>query len=149
MKKVKTSVDGLTLIRTFEGFRPTSYKDQGSVWTIGFGHTKSVSKGMTCTIAQAEQYLADDLLIVEACINSTVKVPLKQCQFDALASFTFNLGCMNFVESTLRDYINMGRFVTASEQFPKWNHIGKVSDPGLLRRRLAEQKMFNGAYNGL
>ncbi|OCY91085.1 lysozyme, partial [Acinetobacter pittii] len=106
-----TSNAGLNLIKGFEGKRLNAYDDGVGVWTIGFGTIKypngvRVKKGDTCTEQQAETYLKNDLTKFEVAINKLVKVPLTQNQFDALASFTYNLGETNLANSTLLKKLN-------------------------------------------
>jgi len=137
------SQNGLNLIETSEGCRTTAYQDSVGVWTIGYGHTSNVSPGETCTLQQAEEWLQQDVSGAEYVVNTVVKAPLNQNQFDALVDFVFNLGSGNFQSSTLLKLLNAGDYQGASNEFPKWNHAGGVVVPGLTTRRLAEQKLFN------
>lgn len=137
------SATGRALTEFSEGFRSTAYQDSGGVWTIGYGHTKGVTKGMTCTQAQADQWLADDVKEASDAVNKLVQVPLNQNQFDALVDFVFNLGIGNFQGSTLLKLLNQGDYAGASNEFPKWNHDNGKVVAGLTIRRLAEQKLFN------
>ena len=87
------STAGIDLIKHFEGCRLTSYQDSVGVWTVGFGHTGSdVRPYMHITEEEAEQLLKDDLVRFEKCVNDLVKVDINQNEFDALVSFSFNLG---------------------------------------------------------
>ncbi|HDI1575870.1 lysozyme [Acinetobacter baumannii] len=146
MSKV-TSSEGLNLIKGFEGKRLTSYDDGVGVWTIGYGTIKypngvRVKKGDTCTERQAETYLKNDLNRFEVAINKLVKVPLSQNQFDALASFTYNLGETNLANSTLLKKLNKGDYQGAADQFLVWNKAGGKVMKGLVRRREAERALF-------
>ncbi|MFX9712885.1 lysozyme [Acinetobacter baumannii] len=146
MSKVTSSV-GLNLIKGFEGKRTVSYDDGVGVWTIGYGTIKypngiRVKKGDTCTEQQAEDYLRNDLAKFEAAINKLVKVPLTQNQFDALASFTYNLGETNLANSTLLKKLNKGDYQGAADQFLVWNKAGGKVMKGLVRRREAERALF-------
>lgn len=142
-----TSNAGLNLIKGFEGKRTKAYDDGVGVWTIGFGTIKypngvRVKKGDVCTDKQAEEYLRNDLAKFEAAINKLVKVPLTQNQFDALASFTYNLGETNLANSTLLKKLNKGDYQGTADQFLLWNKAkGKVLD-GLTLRRKAERALF-------
>lgn len=137
-----TSSNGCAFIEKWEGCKLTSYQDGGGVWTIGYGHTHTVTAGQSITQAQASQFLTDDLQPVELTINSNVKVTINQNQFDALASFAFNLGNSELTGSTLMKLLNRGDYSGAVDEFPKWCHDdGKVVQ-GLLDRRLAEQSLF-------
>lgn len=140
---MKTAKPGRDLIKDFEKLRLVAYlPTPDDVWTIGWGHTKGVKQGDVCTVEQAEQYLTEDLDWSEWAVNTLVKVPINQNQFDALVSFTFNLGAGNFSQSTLLRKLNGGDYVGAALEFPRWNkQAGKVL-AGLVRRRKAEQTLF-------
>ena len=136
------SIAARGLIASFEGFSATAYQDAGGVWTIGYGTTKDVKEGDTCTRDEADAWLARDMQDAEDCVNDAVMVPLTQCQFDALVSFTYNVGCGNFKSSTLLKLLNSGDALGASRQFLAWNKIkGKVSK-GLTNRRMDEMNLF-------
>ncbi|MFW1762637.1 lysozyme [Acinetobacter calcoaceticus] len=144
---MKTSNAGLNLIKGFEGKRLNAYDDGVGVWTIGFGTIKypngvRVRKGDTCTEQQAEDYLRNDLAKFEAAINKLVKAPLSQNQFDALASFTYNLGETNLANSTLLKKLNKGDYQGTADQFLVWNKAGGKVMKGLVHRREAERALF-------
>lgn len=144
-----TSQTGINLIKSFEGLRLTAYQDSVGVWTIGYGHTSGVYAGMTITEAQAEAFLKSDLKTSENAVNSKVTYAIKQHQFDALVSFTFNLGSGNFGSSTLLKKLNQGDINGAADEFGKWIYAGGQVLEGLVRRRAAEKELFlNGSFNG-
>ena len=99
MANRKIGQAGLNLIKQFEGCRLFAYQCAAGVWTIGYGHTAGVKKGMTITQAQADAYLKQDCRKFESYVNSAAYVPitanLNQNQFDALVSFAFNCGAGN------------------------------------------------------
>ena len=136
------SKKGLELTKNFEGCKLRAYKDIGGVWTIGYGRTIGVKEGQTCTQAQAENWLLDDLQVCVSAINQRVHVQLTQGEFDALVDFAFNLGAHALFGSTLWKYIEAGDFDHAAEQFPRWQHAGGKKVAGLLRRRMAEKALF-------
>lgn len=142
---------GLAIIREFEGFSSEAYPDPasgGDPWTIGYGHTKDVQPGDTCTLAQAEQWLREDAAEAEDAVDRYVTVDLTQGQRDALVSFVFNLGSDNFRQSTLRRKLNAGDAAGAAQEFKRWNKgAGKVM-AGLVRRRGAEAALFAGPHDG-
>lgn len=141
---MKISKQGIDLIKKFEGFKPYAYLCPANILTIGHGHTRGVRLGQTCTEAEAEQFLIEDLELAEAEVNKVAeKVDLTQGQFDSLVSFTFNLGAGNFKNSTLRrKVLNNPADPTIMGEFGKWVYVrGKVS-PGLQRRRLEESKLY-------
>ena len=103
-------------IKNHEGLRLTAYKDGGGVWTIGYGHTGSdVREGLTIPLSEAERLLTRDLRVAEGHVNDAVKVKLTQNQFDALVSFTYNLGGGAFRSSTLLKLLNAGDYEWALE----------------------------------
>ncbi len=141
---MKASDRGLALIREFEGCSLEVYDDCGGKPTIGVGHL--IRKGecfKKIDETEATRLLCSDLEEAEACIESLVNVALSQNQFDALCSFVFNLGCAKLSGSTLLRLLNGGDYAATAEQFPRWCKVGKNDVPGLLRRRLAEQLLFN------
>jgi lysozyme len=144
---MKTSQHGLDFIKKHEGFRSKAYPDPGSrdgkPWTIGYGHTRNVHKGMVITKTQASSFLRTDLRTAEKAVNGAVKVGINQNQFDALVSFTFNVGTGAFKRSTLLKRLNAKNYTGAAEQFARWNkNDGRVMK-GLVKRRKAEAALFN------
>ena len=110
----KLSAKGLQMIKNKEGFKEKAYKDQGGIWTIGYGHTGNVKPGDTVTKEQAEQTLRNDVSRFEKCVNKHVKVPISQNMFDALTVFCYNIGEGAFAGSTLLKKLN---FFHLSEDF--------------------------------
>lgn len=137
------SSNGEALIKSFETLRLIAYPDGGNVMTLGWGHTAGVKEGDTCTPEQAEDWFQHDVGVVVGALNADVMTNLSQCQFDALCSFTYNVGVGAEAHSTLLKLLNQRRFAEASAEFPKWDHDNGVEVAGLKRRRLAEQAMFN------
>ena len=143
------SNSGLNLVKSHEGLRTTAYRDPVGVWTIGYGHTASVKPGQNISEAQAEQLLRKDVGWAEDAVRAKVKVPLTQGQFDALVSFTFNLGAGALGRSTLLKKLNAGDYAGAQAEFGKFVHAGGRVLPGLVRRRGDEAQLFgNRAPNG-
>lgn len=139
---MRTSQDGISLIQGFEGCRLTSYQDGGGVWTIGYGRTAGVCAGMTITMDEANDFLVEDLVQTENFVNVYVTVPLSQHQFDALVSFTYNLGSGSLKRSTLLRLLNLGQYQNAADELLKWDHDNGVRVPGLTRRRNTERDLF-------
>lgn len=142
-----TATAGLALIKAAEGLEVEAYPDPGNPetgepWTIGYGHTRGVRPGDTCTEEQATEWLREDLRAAEASVRHLVDVPLSQGQFDALASFVFNVGAMAFANSTLLRLLNEGDTAGAAEQFKRWNRGASGVLPGLVTRRAAERALF-------
>lgn len=138
----RTSQEGIDLIRRWEGCRLKAYRCPAGVWTIGYGHTRSVISGLCITYDRAEELLKQDLKQFEETITSYVKVPLAQNQFDALVSFTFNVGVGAFGRSTLLKLLNQGKYALAAEQFDRWTKANGKELPGLVSRRAEEKKLF-------
>ena len=142
---MKISQKGIDLIKRFEGFSPRAYLCPAGVWTIGYGHTAGVSEGDSIDGDTAEDYLREDLTSAEGAVEKYVKVPLKQWQFDALVSFTFNLGAGNLYSSTLLKKVNRNPDDPAIRQeFEKWVYSGGRVLQGLVDRRKAEADMYFG-----
>ena len=140
--KMKISEDGLELIKKFEGCETTAYQDSVGVWTIGFGHTKGVEEGQTCSIEDAESMLADEMDEYEGYINNMVKVDLQQHEFDSLVAWVYNLGPTNLSESTMLKVLNGGQFDRVPDEMNRWTRAGGEILEGLVRRRQAESLMF-------
>ena len=140
--KMKISENGLELIKKFEGCETTAYQDSVGVWTIGFGHTKGVEEGQTCSIEDAESMLADEMDEYEGYINNMVKVELQQHEFDALVAWVYNLGPTNLGESTMLKVLNGGQFDRGPDEMNRWPRAGGEILEGLVRRRQAESLMF-------
>lgn len=144
------SKKGLELIKKFEGLRLKAYKCPSGIWTIGYGHTKGVYPGMTITEELADKFLVDDIWYFERDVESLVKVPLTQGQFDALVSFAFNVGSdiddddipEGLGDSTLLKKLNSGDYAGAADEFPKWVYSRGKKLKGLVRRRAAERELF-------
>ncbi len=142
MQKMTISQAGIDFIKGYEALRLQAYDDGVGVWTIGYGHTRGVKKGDKITAAQAEQYFRDDLGPFEKAINDAVTVPLQQAQYDALVSFTFNVGAGTFKSSTLLRLLNEGDYIGAANEFLKWDKAGGKVMAGLTRRRKDEYNRF-------
>ena len=144
---MSVSNKGVDLICEFEGKRLAAYDDGVGVWTIGFGTIKypngvRVKKGDTCTLDQAKEYMRHDLIEFEHTVNSSVKVPLNQNQFDALVSLSYNIGSSAFKSSTLVKKLNTGDYQGAADQFNVWVNAGGKRMQGLVNRRDREKLLF-------
>ncbi len=137
-------MEGLALIKKFEGCELKAYQCSAGVWTIGYGHTKDVVEGMEITQEQAEQMLVDELHEYESYINKYVTVALSQNQFDALVSWVYNLGPANLSASTMLKVLNSGEYEDVPAQMKRWNKAGGKVLEGLVRRREAEACLFVG-----
>jgi len=141
---MRTSENGLALIRQAEGLRLRAYKCPAGVWTIGYGTTAGVKEDQIITRERAEELLRDDVKRFEDQVLRLVKVQLTQGQLDALVSFTYNLGAANLGNSTLLRLLNAGDYKGAAAQFDRWTKAGGKELPGLVKRRAAERALFEG-----
>ena len=139
---MRTGRDGVELIRHFEGCRFDAYLCPAGVWTIGYGHTADVKEGDSIDQEAAEAFLIEDLETFERNVTNLVKVPLTQQQFDALVSWTFNLGAGNLAESTLLKKLNNYQYAEVPEQMMRWVRAGGQVLEGLVKRRAAEAALF-------
>ena len=135
---------GLDLIKFFEGLELNAYQCAAGVWTIGYGHTKGVEKGMSISAASANEMLAEELAEYENYINTLVTVELNQDQFDAMVSWVYNLGGGNLKASTLLKVLNAGDYDGVPAQMMRWNKAGGKVLAGLTKRRQAEADLFSG-----
>jgi len=138
----RTSKTGIDLIKRWEGLRVNAYLCPANVWTIGYGHTKTARPGLVITHSEAERLLKQDLEVYEKAVRDYTKVPLTQSQFDALVSFTYNVGVGAFKGSTLLRLLNRNDYEGAANQFCRWVRGGGRELPGLVNRRKDEYKLF-------
>ncbi len=135
---MKTSDNGIKLIKKFEGCRLEAYKCPAGVWTIGYGHTGDVRQGQKITATQAEGYLKADLEKYERKVEKyDGKYKWNQNEFDAMVSFAYNIGSI--------DQLTAGgtraRTVIA-EKMLQYNKAAGKALAGLMRRRRAERELF-------
>lgn len=157
---------GLDLIKSFEGIldgNPATvnldpYLCPAGVWTIGWGHAiyhkGKMLKGAEnkklayslypggITLNQAEDLLRGDALDFCRDVQNLLKVPVTQNQFNALVSFSFNVGVSALRSSTLLKLLNTCDYMGAAKEFAKWDKAGRRTLPGLTRRRKAESELF-------
>ena len=153
------SQNAYDLIKTFEGLKLEAYLCAAGKISIGWGHTKGVKLGDTINEAQAVTFLREDIASFESQLLKALNaeaIEIKQCEFDALICFAFNLGSTNLVNSTLWHKLKAGDTAGASKQFTSWIYAkrtikinGKnytVNEPlrGLCARRLSESSLFDG-----
>ena len=146
-QKYSLSDNGMKLLEQFEGLRLEAYLDSASIATIGFGSIRypngnKVKLGDKITKAQAKEYKLHDLKEFEFTVNTSVKVPLTQNQYDALVSLSYNIGSSAFKNSTLLKKLNSGDYKGAAEQFLVWNKVNSKKVQGLVNRREAERNLF-------
>lgn len=130
----------------FEGFRPKAARLDDGRWTIGYGHTLTAREGAQITEADGEALLLYDLIQAAHAVNEHVFAPLTQNQFDALASFVFNIGVREFRGSPTLRRLNEGRPLEAALTMELWRkadlHGERIVIDALVRRRAAEKALF-------
>ena len=136
-------------VKEWEGLRLKAYKCPGDVWTIGYGHTRGVTAGMTCTAAEAMQWLLSDLDEASGYVDRYVTVPLSVNQRGALTSFVFNLGAGTFRKSSLLTELNKGNYSGASSKFGLYVKSGGVVLSGLVKRRAEERAIFDSTVTSV
>ncbi len=136
---------GYQLIIAFEGFSPIPYRCPAGYLTVGYGHVVRAGEIFRQPISAEEgrRLLEADVGHVEAAVVRLIPVPLTDGQFDALVSFTYNLGAGALQRSSLRQKLLRGEVRAAGEEFPRWIYAGGRRLPGLVRRREMEQKVYS------
>jgi lysozyme len=156
---VKVSQKCIEQIKKDEGVRNRPYQCPALLWTVGVGHVIDPNHAKVpladrkqlpiptgwdrvLSAEEIDEILRKDLARFEAGVLRLIKVPLTQGQFDALVSFSFNVGLGNLQNSTLRMKVNRSEFEAAAEQFLVWTKAGGKVLPGLVKRRTHEKEMF-------
>lgn len=155
---MKTSKRGVKFIKQHEGSVIDDdgihrmYEDQAGHLTIGYGHLirpKELESGIFeegLTEEEAEELLAADLADAEAAVNRLVEAEINQNQFDAMVSFTFNLG--PGAMKNLAEVVNREDWEGAAYKIGLYNKVTdpatgkKITSRGLLRRRTEEIELF-------
>lgn len=150
---MKTSKQGLDIIKKHEGLRLKAYQDIVGVWTIGYGHTKNVSPGQTISQSQADNLLKQDVSWAEEAVNKYLgNTNLTQNQFDALVSLVFNVGAPAIFTrkynngytqgSSLYNKLLQGNIAAAAKHFTDFSKAGGKFIKGLFNRRVSEKLLF-------
>ncbi len=157
---MKISEAGIQLIKSFEGCHRSPYRCPAALWTIGYGHVLypdqarlktpertayplNAEHNRTFEYDEIDSILEKDLERFEAgVLRLCPSAADSQSQFDAIVSFSFNVGLGNLQASTLRMKYNRGEFEGAADEFLKWRKSNGVVLAGLVRRREAERALF-------
>ena len=135
---MKTSENGFSLIKKYEGCQLKAYRCSAGVWTIGYGHTLNVKKNDIITNQQAEDFLKEDLQKFEKNVERyRYKYDWTQNEFDALVSFAFNIGS---IDKLTAEGTRSKKEI--AEKMLCYNRVGKKELPGLTKRRAAERDLF-------
>ena len=145
---MKTSPNGLQLIRKYEGYKSTPYRCPAGLYTVGYGHV--IGNGLqlpdewnrTLSLGEINELLRTDLARFERGVLRYCPVYLTQSQFDALVSFSFNLGLGVLQRSTLRQKILRKDEEGAAKEILRYDKVGGRPLKGLTRRRQAEYRLF-------
>lgn len=140
---------GISFLEDREGYRERAYRDEGGIWTVGFGTTwidnRRVKFDDFCDKIQATVWLMDDIDSAQDAINKYLKNQVTQNQYDSLVSLTYNIGIDGFKNSTLLKTINKGAEIY-KDLFLRWNKVTirgkKVISKGLTNRRKLEYELF-------
>lgn len=144
---MKLSENGYNTIKLFEGVKNKAYKDSVGIWTVGIGFITvdgvKVNESTTLTNDQIKEQFFKQIVTYENAVNNNVTSELTQNQFDALVSFTFNLGGGALKSSTLLKKVNLNPAdPSIKNEFLKWNKAGGKVIQGLTNRRIAEAKLY-------
>jgi lysozyme len=139
---LKTGTQGIKCIEHYEGIKNRAYKCPAKVLTIGIGHTgRDVHAGMIITNRQAELLLMKDLNRFEMYINYLTERLLKPFEFDALISFSFNVGYR--IDENFKTAINQGNAKVVVYKLSLFDHAAGIVLPGLKARRRTEGILYS------
>jgi len=156
---MKTSVKAIELIKHHEGIRYKPYRCPARLWTVCVGHVLYPDQGKmpidqrdgyalhpednrTFSKEEVDAILRSDLDRFERGVSKLITTPLSQGMFDALVSFSFNVGLGTLQRSTLRAKLNRGDKEGAAEELLKYCMAGGKILKGLQKRRIDERAMF-------
>jgi len=156
---VKVSKEAIEGIKKDEGVRTKPYRCPALLWTVGVGHVidpnhirvkfderKNIPLppewDRVLSMAEVDAILANDLATFERGVLRLCPSGLTQGRFDALVSFSFNVGLGNLQRSTIRMKHNRGDFEGAAESFMAWTKAGGKELPGLVKRRKHERALY-------
>lgn len=152
---MEVSEQGLAFIKDAEGFKGEAYLCPAGKWTIGYGHTEGVTKGMSMDEVTASKLLQAEVNAsfaqpVEQALADAKVTVVTQEQFDAMVSLAYNIGVANFKRSSVLRELAAGHIQAAADHFLDWNKISVISQgvvekresKGLTARRMRERELF-------
>jgi lysozyme len=156
---LKVSKEAIEGIKKDEGVRTKPYRCPALLWTVGVGHVIDQNHirvkfddrknlpipdgwDRVLSMAEVDAILAADLATFERGVLRLCPGGLTQGRFDALVSFSFNVGLGNLQRSTIRMKHNRGDFEGAAESFMAWTKAGGKELPGLVKRRKHERALY-------
>jgi len=130
----------------WEGTEFVPYKDLGGVWTVCEGITgKHVIPGKRYTRSECRALLSGALEEHGRKLMACVNVPITQYEYEALSSWTYNIGTGAACSSTLLRKLNAGDAPAAwCGQLYEWTKVKRKFVQGLWNRRDAEYRMCMG-----
>lgn len=157
---MRVSPEAIKMIKHHEGVRVKPYRCPAHLWTIGVGHVLypeqaklpvseriqfplKIEDFRIWSMDEVDKLLAQDLARFERGVARYCPIAItSQGIFDALVSFSFNVGLGNLQRSGLRMKTNRGEFEEAAEEFMKWTKAGGRVLPGLVKRRQDERALY-------
>jgi lysozyme len=150
--RLSVTRSAVDLIKAFEGFRSKAARLDDGRWTIGYGHTLTAREGAAIDERDAEALLLYDLIAIGHALNELIFAPVTQNQFDALASFVFNIGVRGFRGSPTLRRLNEGRPLEAALAMELWRKSDlegeRIIVDALVRRRSEEKALFLRPMDG-
>lgn len=137
---------GLALIKRYEGFSALPYRCPAGYITVGYGHVVLPHEvfDMPLSEAQADKLLVDDVMLAERAVRRFIERALHAHEYDALVSFTFNLGAAALQRSRLRRAVVHGSLDEVETQWMRWVYAKGRRLSGLVARRRAEFMLYAG-----
>jgi lysozyme len=137
------SINALSIIKKYEGFRSKAYICPGGYKTIGYGHLLKKNEAYeNISENDADELLIEDIKKIEKSMIRLINVSLTQNQIDALISFCFNVGVGSFQRSTMRQKINRLEHMLVPDEFKKWIFANGKKLKGLVLRRHEESNLY-------
>lgn len=139
------SDNGIALIKQFEGFSPRLYVCPAGYPTIGYGHCVRAGERFDQGIdeATAQSLLRADIAQAQRAVLRLISIPLSDGQYDALVSFTYNMGAGALQRSALRQCVNREDHAAVSAQLMRWIWARGRKQKGLIARRKAEAERYS------
>jgi lysozyme len=150
---IRITKRGLERIANYEGFSHTPYREPNGTWAIGYGHNKPYKTDLPSWISREDalELFRKDIRRYESAVRDAVKVPISQCEYNALVSLCYNLGTGGFERSRVVYRLNRKQRFLAGAAFLLYVNSGGIRLLGLVRRRISERSLFRKkcyAYGG-
>ena len=150
---MNVSAQATDMIKHHEGVRNKPYRCPARLWTIGVGHVMYPDQGKlpidkrdsvplkpeddrVYTQEEIDGILRSDLQRFQRGVLLYCTGSLTQGMFDALVSFSFNVGLGTLQRSTLRQKLLRGDKEGAAEEFLKYCMAGGKILKGLQNRQI-------------